>query len=728
MPLTTGSRPAPGGRLRRLRRGAAAVLTAAVLSTGGTLLPATSARAAGPAQLVYATDSSSNSLVAYDLSSDSVVGKIPVGKLPRSLAVSPDGSQVWVANEMANSVSVVDTTVNTVIATLPVGRFPSALAFAPDGAHVYVAHNRGGHPGIDVYDTSTLTVTATIPVPYTASRLAPTPDGKRLYTAVSGNGTVAVIDTATNAVTATIPTADNRSISGLEISPDGTRVYATNVNTGTLSVLDPAAGKLVASVKVANSAGSLALSPDGTHAYIATSTNGILAVVDTATATVSGTVPIAGSPNRVLADPDGSKVYVATGTGKMVVIDARTNAVVRTTAMGAYPDDMVLAPAKPAVTGLAPAHGPTTGGTTVTLTGSHLTGTTAVTFDGTPASNVTVVNDTTVTATAPAHAAGAVDVTLTAKGRTTAAGRYTYDVPPPVVTALAPDHGPLAGGTTVTITGHGLTGTTAVSFGTTPATRFTVDSDTQITATTPAGSAAGKVGVTLTAPAGTSSTGQYTYDAPPAGSYVFAETADPASGSTVQPGDKVTYTVTVAQRGDGEVKGATITDDLAKVLDDATYNSDVKASTGSAEVKDGKLTWTGDLPVGASVTITYSVTVTGKGDNQLHNAVSSSDGKRGSCDPEKGCATDHTVQAVSSPTPTPTPTASSTAAPTATPAPAGDDLAPAAPAPAPEAPQSSGGILASTGTSVLAAVMIGGALLILGSFAVVVSRRRSRHS
>lgn len=125
-------------------------------------------------------------------------------------------------------------------------------------------------------------------------------------------------------------------------------------------------------------------------------------------------------------------------------------------------------------------------------------------FDGTPAGNVTVVNDTTVTATAPAHAAGTVGVALTTKGRTVPAGSYTYQVPAPVVTAVAPTAGPAAGGTAVRLTGSNFTGTTAVAFGAVPAASFTVVNDTTITATAPAANAAGPVDITVTTPGGTS--------------------------------------------------------------------------------------------------------------------------------------------------------------------------------------------------------------------------------
>ncbi len=85
----------------------------------------------------------------------------------------------------------------------------------------------------------------------------------------------------------------------------------------------------------------------------------------------------------------------------------------------------------------------------------------------------------------------------------------------PAVTAISPASGPSAGGTAVTITGTGFTGATAVLFGGANATSFTVNSDTSITATSPAG-AAGEVDVVVTTLAGSSVAGpasRFTYAA-----------------------------------------------------------------------------------------------------------------------------------------------------------------------------------------------------------------------
>jgi hypothetical protein len=94
----------------------------------------------------------------------------------------------------------------------------------------------------------------------------------------------------------------------------------------------------------------------------------------------------------------------------------------------------------------------------------------------------------------------------------------------PVLSAISPNGGPAAGGTTVTITGSGFTGASSVTFGTVPAQSFTVGSSTEITAVSPAGS--GTVDVRVTTPGGTSASSaadQFTYAPSPSCGVAFAD-------------------------------------------------------------------------------------------------------------------------------------------------------------------------------------------------------------
>ncbi len=100
----------------------------------------------------------------------------------------------------------------------------------------------------------------------------------------------------------------------------------------------------------------------------------------------------------------------------------------------------------------------------------------------------------------------------------------------------------------------------------------------------------------------------------------ITKTADVANTA---PGATVNYTITVADTGQTPYTGATLTDPLDGVLDDATYQADAHATAGTVSFTSPNLTWTGDLDVGATVTITYSVTVDspGTGDMTLTGTV-----------------------------------------------------------------------------------------------------------
>ena len=161
----------------------------------------------------------------------------------------------------------------------------------------------------------------------------------------------------------------------------------------------------------------------------------------------------------------------------------------------------------PAVTGVQPDAGLVEGGTPVTITGSDFSGALTVDFGSREAREVEVNSPTSISAVAPAGA-GTVNVTVTSSGGTSAISpvdHFTYVAPgpPPSVKKLEPGEGPTAGGTLVSITGQNFSGVTAVTFGATAASGFTVSSKTSILAISPA-EPQGTVQVSVTTPNGTS--------------------------------------------------------------------------------------------------------------------------------------------------------------------------------------------------------------------------------
>ncbi len=180
----------------------------------------------------------------------------------------------------------------------------------------------------------------------------------------------------------------------------------------------------------------------------------------------------------------------------------------------------------------------------------------------------------------------------------------------PVVTAVSPASGSTAGGTTVAIIGSGFTGTTAVHFGTAAAASFTVNSDTSITAVSPAGT--GAVDVTVTTPNGTSATGPYdlyAYAAPASsgGGVVTLVptkiTATPNSPKTVTAGGPETVTFTVTNQYGGVMSGETVNLGVTGTLSRNDLSPTAGTTNGNGEVT---VTYN-DSTAGDSGTVTGTV-------------------------------------------------------------------------------------------------------------------------
>jgi large repetitive protein len=169
-------------------------------------------------------------------------------------------------------------------------------------------------------------------------------------------------------------------------------------------------------------------------------------------------------------------------------------------------------PQNPNVTGITPSAGPVLGGTPLTLTGSGLTGAT-VSFGGAAGTNVQIASDAQLSVTTPKGTQGSVAVVVTtpAGNWTSTGAMFTY-VPVPTVSDVSPDSGSVGGWTQVTLTGSGLTGASAVTFGSVPAVMQPGGSDTSLVVLSPPGEALGGVSVAVTAPGGIgTSTGVFTY-------------------------------------------------------------------------------------------------------------------------------------------------------------------------------------------------------------------------
>jgi YVTN family beta-propeller protein len=159
---------------------------------------------------------------------------IPVGAVPKFVAITPNDRLVLVSNWCSFDLSVLDTASGREIARVPLGRHPRGIAVSPSGDTAYVAVM--GSRDIAIVDLASQEVAWMQNVGANPRHLVLDPAGEILYATLNGEGTVAVVDAATGEVTNRITTgAAPRSMA---ISDDGLSLYVVNYNSNTVSKID----------------------------------------------------------------------------------------------------------------------------------------------------------------------------------------------------------------------------------------------------------------------------------------------------------------------------------------------------------------------------------------------------------------------------------------------------------------------------------------------------------
>jgi YVTN family beta-propeller protein len=238
---------------------------------------------------------------------------IHVGWNPTGLAVSPDGTQLWVANtgpqtdSKLASISVIDTATNTVTHTLHLDSAPAQIAFSPSGSTAYVTTA----DGLLIYSTSTDNLVGRIGNLGDPHGVVVSPDGNTVYVTNTQRNVVDVISTAGFPhVTATIPVGQMPW--GLALSPSGGTLYAADINSNQVSVISTSTNTVTSTLSVSGGPDVLAVTPDGSELLVTGVTSAILTVISTSTGDVVGTTNLGGDGANSGDGNDPSGIVIST--------------------------------------------------------------------------------------------------------------------------------------------------------------------------------------------------------------------------------------------------------------------------------------------------------------------------------------------------------------------------------------------------------------------------------
>jgi YVTN family beta-propeller protein len=231
---------------------------------------------------------------------------INVGLFPQALAVSPDGSQVWVADtgpqaspSSPSALDVIGTSASKVIARLPLAGAPSHVAFSPDGTRAYVVTTSG----LWVYSTRTRSVIREIGGLGIPRGIAVSPDGKTVYVTDTTGNSVKVIDAATGRLTASIGVGELPW--DAVISASGSTLYVADPDSNQVSVIATAKNKVIRTISVTGDPDTLALTHDGSQLWVGQQTSAYVDVIDTSDDSVVSDLNLAGPGDDNLNYDDG---------------------------------------------------------------------------------------------------------------------------------------------------------------------------------------------------------------------------------------------------------------------------------------------------------------------------------------------------------------------------------------------------------------------------------------
>ncbi len=145
-------------------------------------------------------------------------------KTPLNLAVTPDGSEVWVACESSDSVIVIDALKKKKISEISVKGQPHDVAFSPDAELVYVTNRLDD--SVSVIDRQSRKLLKTVPVGDEPHALMTDPSGENLFVLNTSGDSISILDTKTLEEVRRLQAS--RSPWSVSLSPDGSTMLVTN--------------------------------------------------------------------------------------------------------------------------------------------------------------------------------------------------------------------------------------------------------------------------------------------------------------------------------------------------------------------------------------------------------------------------------------------------------------------------------------------------------------------
>ena len=304
---------------------------------------------------LFVPDRALAQVTVIDTNRDTVIAKIPVGKVPHQVTVSAQLGKLIASNTADNTISIIDLETFEIRATLQLGAAPEHMELSPGGELLAVGNIDGGT--VSLVSLAEEREIARVPGLNHPHNLTFSPDGSKLYVANLGAEFVSVIDVAQARVVDEIPVAEPRlivatatdaeyqGIINVTASADGRLGFAAHGETGSLAVIDLVTGEKLRSLALGNRPWRAYGAAHGRYMVVPNNGEGTISVVSTETLEVVATLPGAAGVTGVNSDPAGHTAFVISrAENKLVLLDLESLAPAGEIALPGGPETGVISP------------------------------------------------------------------------------------------------------------------------------------------------------------------------------------------------------------------------------------------------------------------------------------------------------------------------------------------------------------------------------------------------
>lgn len=289
------------------------------LPLGLTLSPAASLRAlaapAADAPIAIIMNSGESSVSVIDMRTHQVIKEVPTMREPSHWALTPDRSQLYIADASGNALTVLDPRTGALLGQHTIAD-PYQLGFTPD--HRYLVVNALRLNFVDVYDARDLRLVKRFSPGGMPSHLDFSPDSRWSFNSMQSSGTLVSFD---------MTTLTQRWSVKVGSTPAGVlwhngKVLVCVMGTDYIAEVDPVSGQILRKARTGIGPHNVFLSPDKSTLYVTNRVGGSLVALDPVTFAIRRTYPFkAMGPDDIQIAPDGKLWIALRFHGQVAVLD-----------------------------------------------------------------------------------------------------------------------------------------------------------------------------------------------------------------------------------------------------------------------------------------------------------------------------------------------------------------------------------------------------------------------